>query len=107
MLKIAQAEARAGESSALAFSRLISDHDPRMRALYKAARRASADSQEPTSREEIAKALSAKDHIFGLMEKIVRNEKRPDESEARAFNRLVREDKEMRGAYALYRALAS
>ena len=107
MLKIAGAEARPGESQAVAFSRLISDHDPRMRSLYKAARKAgAAEAQEqPTTREEIAKAASAKERIFGLMEKIVANEKRKDESSARAFNRLVKEDKTMREAYVLYRSL--
>lgn len=105
MLKIAGAEARPGESQAVAFSRLISDHDPRMRSLYKAARRAAAESEEAATRAEIAKAASAKERIFALMEKVVSSEKRKDETSVAAFNRLVREDKELREAYVLYRAL--
>lgn len=106
MLRIAQAEARAGESQAVSFSRMISDHDPRMMALYKAARKAAAVTEEPASREEIAKAQSAKDLIFALMSKLARGEMQAGETEVQAFNRLVRSDREMRGAYAMYRSLS-
>lgn len=103
MLKIAEKSRLDGESPAVAFSRLIGDRDPRLMSLYKAARRAAEE--QPATREDIAKALSSKEWIFGLMEKIVAHEKRADETHAAAFNRLVREDKELRAAYEMYRAL--
>lgn len=117
MLEIAKSEARAGESTAVAFARLVKERDPRISALCVAGREAevaerardhaehfaAVDSGEFSA--DVAKQLDAKQDLMVRMEAIAKEARQEGESEASAFARAMGSDATMRDLYRQYREL--
>lgn len=108
MLDLAKAESLPGENVNQAFSRLCSNGDKRMDALYAASCVAAPGSTGSTSEappaagKSLAKRMSDRDRLWHIMLKTARHERREGETVQKALDRLLETDQVMRDAYDLY-----
>ncbi len=108
MLDLAKAESSPGESVNQAFSRLCSNGDKRMDALYAAScvaapgSTAAAIEAPPATGKSVAKRMADRDRLWHIMLKTARHERREGETVQKALDRLLETDQVMRDAYDLY-----
>jgi hypothetical protein len=110
LLEYAKSQARPEGSEARALARLIRDRDETVHALYAASRQATARLEKAAADDRHASAgdrLAKRQDIEDRMEKYAAASARPGESEAQAYDRLLREDPTMRDLYAQHRATSA
>jgi len=119
MLSLAEHEARKGETTGAALSRLLTDRDARLAALGKAAylaETAELVTAEKRAAEQVAAlrkahgvdsegaepAHGSKDHILAVMTQFAALAKRNGETVEQCWSRLLAEEPTFRGAYGAY-----